>query len=142
MAVIRPAVLALYVIGAAGTVVELLLIGHYEDPWQVAPLGLLAASLVVAGWAGASRGAAAVRAFQLTTASLILIGTVGLWLHWLANSEFEREVSPALTGAAFVWKAIRGASPPSAAPGTLIHLGLLGLLYAHRHPAFDTGEQK
>jgi hypothetical protein len=138
---IRSFVLALFVIGAVGTVVELLLIGHHEDSWQLAPLFLLVVSVIVAVWAGASGASAPVRAFQLTAVLLMAVGAIGLWLHWRANSEFEAEVSPSLTGLAFVWKAVRGASPPSAAPGTLIHLGLLGLAYAYRHPASDKGEQ-
>lgn len=137
---IRSVVLALFAVGAAGTMVELMLIGHFEDGWQLAPLVLLAAGVAAAGWVSLVGARASVRTFQLMTVLLIGAGAIGLWLHWRANSEFEREVSPSLTGVAFVWKAIRGASPPSAAPGTLIHLGLLGLAYTLRHPAFDRGD--
>jgi hypothetical protein len=137
---LRTLVLLLFAIGAAGTSAELLLIGHFEDGWQLAPVVLLAGGVVAAGWISMSGGRASLRAFQFVTLLLIGAGAIGLWFHWRANSEFEREVSPSLTGAAFVWKAIRGASPPSAAPGTLIHLGLLGLAYTFRHPAFERGD--
>jgi hypothetical protein len=139
---LRSLILALFAIGAAGTSAELLLIGHFEDGWQLAPVVLLAAGVVAAGWISVSRARASIRAFQLVTLLLIGTGAIGLWFHWRANSEFEREVSPSLTGMAFVWKAMRGASPPSAAPGTLIHLGLLGLAYTFRHPAFDRGDTR
>ena len=136
----RAVVLGLFVLGAGGTLVDLLLIGHYEDGWQLAPMFVLGVSVIVGVWAAATGAPVPVRLFQVTVALMMAAGAAGLWLHWQANQEFEREVSPSLTGAAFVWKALRGASPPSAAPGTLIHLGLLGLAYAWRHPALTKGE--
>jgi hypothetical protein len=66
--------------------------------------------------------------------ALVAGGVAGLWLHYRANVEFEREISPSLTGPALFWKAIQGASPPSLAPAALIHLGLLGLAFTYRHP--------
>jgi hypothetical protein len=138
----RTLVLILFVIGAVGTVADLLLIGHVEDTWQLAPVAVLACGAVAGIGAGAVGSAALIRLFQTTAVLLIATGTIGLWLHWGANSEFEREMSPDLTGAAFVWKALHGAAPPSAAPGTLIHLGLLGLVYAWRHPAFKKGDTR
>ena len=138
----RTFVLILFVIGAVGTVADLLLIGHVEDTWQLAPVAVLAVGAVAAIGAGAVRSAMLVRVFQATAVLLIATGTIGLWLHWGANSEFEREMSPDLAGAAFIWKALQGAAPPSAAPGTLIHLGLLGLVYAWRHPALNQGEER
>jgi len=137
----RTLVLVLFVIGAVGTVADLLLIGHVEDSWQLAPVAALAIGAVIGIGAGALGSVMLVRLFQATAVLLIATGTIGLWLHWGANSEFEREMSPDLVGAAFVWKALRGAAPPSAAPGALIHLGLLGLVYAWRHPAFNKGDE-
>ena len=46
---LRRAVLVVLLFGSLGTLAELLLIGHYEDTWQFAPLGLLALVIVVIG---------------------------------------------------------------------------------------------
>jgi hypothetical protein len=138
---LRRFLLARFIVGAIGTAVDLVLVGHYEDAWQVTPLFLLVVSTIVAAWSAAAGASLPIRLFQATALLLMASGAVGLWLHWQANSEFERELAPDLSGPSFVWKALRGASPPSAAPGTLIHLGLLGLAYAWRHPALVKGEQ-
>ena len=71
-------------------------------------------------------------------ALFILSGFVGTFLHFRANIEFEVEMYPGLAGFELYWKAIQGASPPSLAPGAMIALGLLGLIYMYRHPSLDT----
>jgi hypothetical protein len=132
---LRVLVLALFVAGTLGVGADLALIGHYEGAFQIAPLLLLGA--------GAATGLAVVLvpsrslllAFRAVLTAVVAGGGVGLWLHYQANLEFEREVSPALAGATLIWKAIQGASPPSAAPATLIHLAVLGWAGTIRHPA-------
>lgn len=134
---LRRLLLLLLAVGVIATAVDLLLIEHHADAWQLTPLGLLAATLAAAVWAVVAPGRAALRAFQASTLLLVAGGAAGLWLHLRGNIEFEREVSPGLAGTALVWKAIKGASPPSLAPAGLIHLGLLGLLFTYRHPALE-----
>ena len=135
---LRRLVLWLFSLGVAGTGGDLLLMGHYEDTWQIAPLVLLAASLTALGWWIGVANRKALRIFQMTMLCVIAGGVVGLWLHYSANIEFEREVSPSLEGLDLFWKAILGVSPPSVAPATLIHLGLLGMAFTYRHPVLDT----
>ncbi len=120
-------VLFLFVLGAAGTLGELLLIGHYEGGWQWAPLALLAASLAAAGWWRCTTGGAGRVVFVAALWLLVAAGAAGLWFHYQANVEFAAEGFPALGGVDLFWNAVRGASPTSLAPGSLIHLGLLGL---------------
>jgi hypothetical protein len=134
---LRGFVLALFSAGIAGTVADLLLTGHIEDVWQIVPIALLAASAVVVVWLAAGGGAAIVRAHQGVMALFIASGLVGTFLHFRANIEFELEMYPGLSGFDLFWKAIQGASPPSLAPGAMVALGLLGLIYTYRHPALD-----
>ena len=47
---IRGFLLTLFILGAAGTGTELLLLGHTDDAWQWVPLVLLAASLLTLAW--------------------------------------------------------------------------------------------
>jgi hypothetical protein len=124
----RKLLLLLFVAGAVGTAADLLLTGHFEGTLQLLPFGGL--SLVTAGaaWWGMAGSPAARRAYQVTTVLLMVVGLMGLWLHFQANMEFEREISPTLAGWDLTWKALRGAAPPSLAPGMLVYLGLLGLV--------------
>jgi hypothetical protein len=66
----------------------------------------------------------------------LLIGLLGVYLHYRGNVEFALERYPTLGGFKLMWKALRGATP-ALAPGALAQLGLLGLLYTYRHPAVD-----
>jgi len=135
---IRRFVLALFGIGVLGTAADLLLTGHFEDLWQLAPLALLVVSALIVAWHLASGGRASLRAHQAMMALFIISGLIGTFLHLRANIEFEAEMYPELGGFELYWKAIQGASPPSLAPGAMIALGLLGLIYAYRHPSLDT----
>ena len=123
---IRRFLLILFVIGAAGTGAELLLLGHTEDLWQWAPLVLMAASLVTLGWRVVAPGAASLRVFRGTMILFVLSGVVGVWLHYDGNAEFELEMYPALRGFELFRESVTGATP-ALAPGTMLELGLLGL---------------
>ena len=135
--VLRQVLLLLIALGVIATALDLLLIEHHADAWQLTPLVLLAATFACAAWIALAPSRGALRMFQLVMLLLIAGGAAGLWLHLAGNLEFEREVSPGLAGGELFWKAIKGASPPSLAPAGLIHLGLLGLLFTYRHPASD-----
>jgi hypothetical protein len=135
--IVRRFVLGLFAIGVVGTAADLLLTGHVDDAWQLAPLGLFASSAIVIGWHLARGGRTSLRTHQAMMGLFILSGFIGTFLHYRANIEFEMEMYPELAGFELFWKAIQGASPPSLAPGAMIALGLLGLLYAYRHPALD-----
>jgi hypothetical protein len=138
LSLVRRALLWTYVFGAAGTAVELVLLEHYDDPWQWAPIVLLAASLLVLAWHAAPSGRrAGVRAFRWTMLLFVASGVVGTLLHYRGNVEFELEREPTLGGLRLFWEAIRGATP-ALAPGTMIQLALVGLAYTVRHPALTT----
>lgn len=134
-----------YVLGAVGTGVELVLLEHVEDAWQWAPIALLAASLVALGWHAARRGAPGgarrVRAFQAIMVLSIVSGLIGTILHYRGNVEFALEMQSSLGGLALFWEAMRGATP-ALAPGTMIQLGLVGLAYTFRHPALGTPAER
>ena len=125
--------LFILVLGILGTGTELLLVGHYEDPWQFVPLGLFALALLVIGWQVVSRGPASVRVLQLVMALFVVSGALGAYLHYNMNVEFELELDPELRGFALFKEAIAGATP-ALAPVTMVLLGMIGLVYTHRHP--------
>lgn len=130
----RRLILVLIIVGAAGLLAELLLIGHFDDPWQWAPLACLAGTLA-SGWIVAWRPTRGrLHAFQVVMAACVAFGAVGVFLHLKGNLEFELEGTPELKGWPLYWAALRGATP-ALAPGALAQLGLLGLLFSFRHPA-------
>jgi hypothetical protein len=138
---VRAALLGIFLLGVIGTAVELLLLEHIEDPWQWVPLVLIGSSLIVLGWHGLARSRAAVRLFQGLMALFVAGGVAGLVLHYRANVEFEREMHP--DGSA--WELFQGAmmgATPALAPGTMMLLGLLGVVWSHRHPALGRASRE
>jgi hypothetical protein len=135
---VRRFVLLLFLVGVVGTTADLLLTGHVEDAWQLAPLILFAVSVIVIAWHAITGSRTSLRVHQATMALFIISGFVGTFLHLRANIEFEVEMYPGLAGLELYWKAIQGASPPSLAPGAMIALGALGLIYAYRHPSLGS----
>ncbi|MGH7560890.1 MAG: hypothetical protein ACRENB_07710 [Gemmatimonadales bacterium] len=131
---LRTFLLAIFVFGTAGTLIELLLLEHWDGWTQWTPIALLAASLVVLAWHGLDPGVPSLRVFQGVMVLSIAGGLLGLVLHYRGNAEFELEMSPALRGWALFRDSMAGATP-ALAPGTMVQLGLLGLAYTFRHPA-------
>ena len=132
---VRRILLALLFLGLLGTGSDLLLLSHYEDPWQLIPLGLIAIGLIVITWHALSRGRASIRVLQGAMVLFIMSGLAGFVFHYQGNREFQLEVNPSLGGLELFLKVIRAKAPPALAPGAMIHLGLLGLAYSYRHPA-------
>ena len=136
----RRLALALLVFGEAGVLVELWLLGHYEDAWQWTPLVLIAAGLAGAAWVAARPGPGSLRAFGWLMVGHVAAGGVGLFLHLKANVEFELEMHPDSAGWTLVAETLAGAIP-ALAPGAMFQLGLLGMLICWRHPARGPGER-
>lgn len=128
-------------VGLIGTEAELLLLAHTEGVWQVSPIALIGVSLVVLAWYGLAGGPASLRALQGMMVLLLLSGIVGLWLHFTANVDWERESNPSLGGIALYRAALSGAMPVLA-PGTMIQLALLGLAFTFRHPVLAGSSQE
>ena len=132
---LRRWILFVLVLGLAGAGLELLLTGHYEDPWQQVPLVLVAASLAVIVWHLAGRSRASVLTLQAAMLLCMAAGVSASRLHFRGAAEFQLEIDPSLSRAALVRKVVRVKAPPLLAPGLMVQLGLLGLVYAHRRSA-------
>jgi hypothetical protein len=135
---LRQLLLAVIVLGIVGLQVELALLRHAESFQQWIPHVVLMIGLLTTVAVYIRPGPATLRAFQVVMLIFLVVGALGVYLHFIGNVEFARERSPSLSGAALVWKALRGATP-ALAPGALAQLGLLGLLYSYRHPALGIG---
>ena len=131
---LRQLVLALVFLGIVGLEFELALLRHAESFSQWIPHIVLVIGLLVTAIVFLRAGPMTLRAFQTVMVIFVVVGLVGLYLHYRGNVEFAVERDPSLTGAKLLWKALRGATP-ALAPGALSQLGLLGLLYTYGHPA-------
>lgn len=138
----RRLLLAILLLGLAGTCAELLLLNHMEDLRQWIPLMLIGASFIVLAWHGVRRSATSTRAIRWIMVGFLAGGLAGVYFHYQGSAEFKLESNPSLNGWALVWAAIRAKTPPLLAPGAMIQLGLLGLAYTYRHPALTSRERE
>ena len=132
---VRRMLLAVFLLGALGTGVELVLLEHYAEIFQLVPLAMVLVALVVLAMWFVSGAPAILRVFQVAMFLFLLAGVLGVYLHYNSNVEFELEMDPSASGWPLIWASLTGAMP-ALAPGTMVQLGLVGLLYAYRHPAF------
>jgi hypothetical protein len=128
---IRRVIAGVLLLGMSGSLIELVLLAHYEDFTQQIPLGLLAAGLGVVlvdlwlprDWTRLS--------LQFSMVFFIAAGLLGIVFHYQGSRAFQLEMDPSTSGMNLVWKVLHAKSPPTLAPGMMIQLGILGLGYAY-----------
>jgi hypothetical protein len=120
-------------VGMTGTSLELLLLRHVEDTLQLIPLVLLGSGLAGVAWHARTGSAASAGFVRVLMVLFVLAGFAGIYLHFAANVEFQKETEPTLAGTALVWRALEATVPPALAPGVMLQLGLVGLAYTYRH---------
>jgi hypothetical protein len=138
---LRQMILALVFIGIIGLIVELLLQEHFDSTTQWIPIVSLGVGLATTAAAARNPTRVTMRVFVFTMIVFVGAGILGLVLHFKGNIEWALERNPELGGMALIWEALTGATP-ALAPGALAQLGLLGLVWAYRHPAVQTGSTK
>jgi len=131
---VRKLVLALFLVGSAGMALELFFLDHTESLWQWLPLIALGAGILSGLVAAINPRRSTIRPFRMLMFAFLIVGLLGVVLHYQGNVEFALERDPSLSGLPLVWKVLRGATP-ALAPGTLAQLGLLGFIFSWRHPA-------
>ena len=138
LANLRTILIWTFIIGAAGTVVELLLIGHVDEAAQFVPLVLLGVGIFVGLAIAIAPSTASVRVLKWLMVLFLASGVLGVGLHYHGNEEFELERQPSASGLFLVVKTLKGATPVLA-PGSMSLLGVVGLAFAYRHPLLRTG---
>lgn len=113
---------------ALGTSIELALLKHYEDVWQLVPLILLTAALLLFLITLFTTTQQIRHVFNLILLACIISGFVGAGMHLNANMEFALELNPSASGWPLIVKSFTGAFP-ALAPGSMIVFGLIGYLY-------------
>ncbi len=132
--VVRGGLAFIFLFGVIGTGIELVLLEHTEDFEQWIPLALFVVGFLLFVMLLLRPGRGVLRIFALCMAAFVVSGILGTWYHYAGNVEFELERTPELGGLA-LFQAAMGGATPALAPGTMIHLGLIGLLFTFRHPA-------
>ena len=128
LALARRVILIILLVGMVGILIELLLLEHFEDALQFVPLGLLGLGVVTLLWHARSPHRTSTRAVRALMVLFLVSGALGVFLHYRGNVEFERERRPEAGGWTLFREAMMGATP-ALAPGAMVQLGLLGLLY-------------
>ncbi len=128
LALARRIILIILLVGMVGIFIELVLLEHFEDALQFVPLGLLGVGIVTVLWHARSPHRNSTRAVRTIMVLFLLSGVLGVYLHYRGNVEFERERRPQAGGWTLFREAMMGATP-ALAPGAMVQLGLLGLLY-------------
>lgn len=128
---IRRVILGVLLLGMAGVLAELALLGHYESLNQWIPLGVLAAGLLVVLLQLSHPRPWTLVAVRLVMVLFILSGLLGMYLHYQGSREFQLEMDPTKGGTDLIWEVLRAKSPPTLAPGAMVQMGILGLGYAY-----------
>jgi hypothetical protein len=119
--------LGIVLLGSAGTLVELLLLEHTEDFYQLIPVILLGATVLASGLALWLPRRAVINGFRVVMLASLISAALGIFFHYQGNTEFALERNPKLHGWDLFSEAMMGATP-SLAPGTMAQLALIGLL--------------
>lgn len=140
LAWVRRSLLAVLVFELMGTFIELLLLRHFEDPLQWVPLALIVLTLLLVAWHVARPQPANVRALQATMGALVLAGFVGVGAHLQGAAEFQLEMDPSQPKWNVFKKALQAQAPPALAPGVMLQMGLLGLIYTYRYSSMESDQ--
>jgi uncharacterized membrane protein len=131
---LRRWILVILVLGLLGTVTELVLLEHYEQPLQFVPLVLIAAAVGVLWWELRRHDLASRRAIQIVMGLFVLAGFAGFAAHFYGSAEYQLELNPDMSNWELLEKILRAKAPPLLAPGMMLQLGLLGLAYVFSGP--------
>jgi hypothetical protein len=137
MALLRGWILIILLLGLLGTVTELVLLEHYEEPLQFVPLVLIVAALPTLWWEFSRRDLVSRRAMQIVMTLFVLAGFLGIGAHFHGSAEYQLELNPEMDNWQLLEKILRAKAPPLLAPGMMLQLGLLGLAYVFSDSRFS-----
>lgn len=113
---------------AFGLLLDLYFIQHYEDFLQLLPIAGIGSLLIIFA-IGKSLSNDFIRTLKFCSIIVVtIIGLLGVFFHLKANFEFEKEVYANETTINLLINSFSGALPVFA-PGSLLILSLLGILY-------------
>ena len=120
-----------------GSILELYLLEHYMELRQWIPILLSAAGFVMCTWAWRSPGRSLLISLRGLMALVAVASLYVIYLHFMGNFQFTKEINPSFTTLEALWPAIKG-SNPLLAPGMLLAAALLAAGGTYRHPSLDS----
>ena len=111
-----------------GTLLELYLLDHYEDAYQLIPVLCIAFSLINLIILLFKKSKKIINLFKLVLVLTSLSGVYGVFLHLQSNFEFEQEMKPTATNWELFSESLSGALP-TLAPMSMLVLAFIGYSY-------------
>ena len=111
-----------------GTLLELYLLEHYEDTFQLIPVLCIAFSLTNLIILLFKKSKKIINLFKLMLVLTSLSGVYGVFLHLQSNFEFEQDMKPTATNWELFSESLSGALP-TLAPMSLVVLACIGYSY-------------
>ena len=125
---LKKVILSAFVIMMIGTVLDLYLLNHYESRLQLIPIlcvSLLMLTMIVLFFL---RTKLIKSIFKFILGISALSGIYGVYLHLIANYEFEIEMKPTANNLDLFLESLSGALP-ALAPLSMVVLALIGYSY-------------
>src|ERR1700748_2162361 len=82
-------ILVVMVLGLLGTVTELVLLEHYEQPLQFVPLVLIGLALLALLWQALRRDTASLHVLLVVMVLFCIAGFAGVAAHFVGSAEFQ-----------------------------------------------------
>jgi predicted membrane channel-forming protein YqfA (hemolysin III family) len=134
---LRRFALALCLLGVVTTPIELVLMHHYNDKDQIMPFIFLGLAAIGVAAAWLRPNARVLRGVRVLMVLVVLGSGIGVFEHLKAN---YRDATRGGTVSNLIELVLTGFAP-LLAPGILAQVGLLGLAFTYKHPAFDLPEK-
>lgn len=131
---------AIGALSVVGTLAELTILGHYQEPTQFLPYVALLALAWALRSALTNRSQRTLRGVRWIGVGSALVAVVGSALHYNANLGLARDVDPTISGLSYLWAGIHG-KIPFLAPLVLAQLSLITIaatyVRSHLDPELD-----
>ena len=111
-----------------GSLLELYLLDHYEDSWQLIPILSVGTTLVTLLILFFKKTTKVVNFFKAVLILTALSGVYGVYLHLQSNFEFEQDMKPTASFWQLITDSLSGALP-TLAPMSLVVLACIGYSY-------------
>jgi len=117
-----------------GTIIELFLAKHHQDPIQFVPFALCGVGLIAVLVVLRRPQRAQLLALRGLMSLLLLGSLLGVYEHLVNNFAFELDMRPSAVWSDVWFQALRGAAPLMA-PGILAVAAVLAIAATYAHPA-------
>ena len=134
---LRRFALALCLLGVVTTPIELVLMQHYNTKDQIMPFVFLGLAAIGVAAAWFRPNAKVLRGVRVLMVLVVLGSGIGVFEHLKAN---YRDATRGGVVPNLIELVLTGVAP-LLAPGILAQVGLLGLAFTYKHPAFEVPEK-